>query len=218
MDDHGLSDLRFPGYTNERLAQQIDGLRGGQGGHTFESAANALLTISHELSETDRVLRLQLAEIGVTWQGESAEGGVAATKSASVYADQAVPQVNESARGVATQSGEFSHTRNSAPDSGTLRGPTQASGWDRFMGALGHTTDHANDVKATNAARDQAIAGMNGYQAGSSDALGRAQALPVPPGIDLTTRPAGTGTGVSQVGYGVPGGARPGAPGTPGPG
>ena len=57
---------------------------------------------------------------------------------------------------------------------------------------------------------------MNGYQAGSADALGRVQTLPVPPGMDLTTRPASTGTSVSAVRYGAPSGQGPGLPGAPG--
>jgi hypothetical protein len=218
MDDYGLGDLRFKGYSNEQLAQQVDALRGGQGSQSFHDAATALVKLSVELAETDRVLRLQLAEIGVTWQGEAAEGGVNATKAASVYADEAVPSVNESAKGVATQSGEFSHTRNSAPDAKCLRGPTQDSGFDRFMGALGHTTDHAKDVQATNAARDQAVSGLTGYQNGSSDALGKVQTLPVPPGMDLVTRPAESGPGVSPVGFDGPRGAFGPAPGAPGAG
>lgn len=215
MDDYGLSDLRFQGYTNEQLAHQIDALRAGQGSDSFHGAATALIKLSVELAETDRVLRLQLAELGVTWQGEAAEGGVNATKAASVYADQTVPSVNESATGAASQAGEFAHTRNSAPDSKCLRGPTRASGFDQFMGALGHTTDHAKDVQATNAARDAAVAGMSGYQNGSRDALGRVQTLPVPPGMELETRPAGTGTDVSRVGFDGPrgGGFAPGGPG-----
>src|SRR5438874_1434982 len=116
--DYGLSDLRFVGYTNDQLAQQVDGLRNGPGSESFHNAATALVKLSVELAETDRVLRLQLAELGVTWQGEAGEGGVNATKAASIYADEAVPTVDESAKGAATQSGEFTHTRNSAPDSG----------------------------------------------------------------------------------------------------
>jgi PPE family len=220
MDDHGLSDLRFKGYSNDQLAHQIDALRAGVGSQSFHDAATALVKLSVELAETDRVLRLQLAEIGVTWQGEAAEGGVNATKAASVYADQTAPSVNESATVAASQAGEFSHTRNSAPESKCLRGPTQNTGFDQIMGALGHTTDHAKDVQATNAARDQAVAGMTGYQNGSRDALGRVQTLPVPPGMNLETRPAGVGTDVSRVGFDGPrgGGFTPGGPGAgPGP-
>ena len=160
--DHGLSDLRFEGYSNGRLAEQVDGLRNGAGPESLHNAARALMMLAAGLSETDRVLREQLAAIGVHWEGQAAEGGAQATQDAAVYADDAVTPVGESAAGVSTQSGEFSHTRNSAPDSGTLRGPTELNGIDRFAGVFWHTTDHARDVQATNAAREAAVGGMNG--------------------------------------------------------
>jgi hypothetical protein len=217
--DYGLGDLRFEGYDNAALAAQVDGLRNGAGSESLHDAARALVTLAGGLAETDRVLREQLRQIGVSWQGQASEGGRQATQTAAVYADDAAQPVGESAKGVATQSGEFSHTRNSAPDSATLRGPGQLNGFDRFAGMFGHTTDHAKAVQATSAARDQAVAGLNGYQAGSQNALGQARALPVPPGMDLVTRPADVGTPVGPVGGLNPGpGAAPAVPGGPGAG
>ena len=67
------------------------------------------------------------------------------------------------------------------------------------MGFLGHTTDHAQQVKDTNAARQQAIDSMNNYQQSSIDALNKSQALPVPPGMSLNAQPVNTGTHVSSV-------------------
>src|SRR2546430_3340258 len=163
-DDHGLSDLRFEGYSNDKLAGQVDGLRNGVGAQSLHDAARALVTLAGALSDTDAALRKQLQELGVSWQGQAADSGVQATKTASVYADQAVTPVTESAAGVATQGGSFTHTRNSAPDSAALRGPSCQSGFDQAMGLLGHTTDHARDVQATNEARARAVAGLNGYQ------------------------------------------------------
>jgi hypothetical protein len=173
----------------------------------------ALISLATGLADTDRVLRQQLNEIGVSWQGQAGDGGAQATQTAAVYANAAVTPVSDSAAGVASQSGSFSHTRDSAPDAGALRGPTQLNGFDRFAGAFGHTTDHAKDVKNTNAAREAAVAGMTGYQSNSTEALGRAQTLPVPPGMDLVTRPAGVGTSVSNVGGPNPSGG-PFVPGT----
>jgi hypothetical protein len=67
------------------------------------------------------------------------------------------------------------------------------------MGIFGHTTDHAQQVKETNASRQQAIDAMNGYQVGSSAALGQAQTLPVPPGMNLRAQPVDTSTHISSV-------------------
>ncbi|HEU5474041.1 MAG TPA: PPE domain-containing protein [Actinophytocola sp.] len=219
--DYGLADLRFEGYDNHALAEQVDGLRGGQGSESFQGAARALISLAGGLAETDRVLRQQLAELGVSWQGKASEGGTQATQTAAVYAEEAAEPVGESATRVASQSVSFGHARNSAPDAGTLRGPTQLTGMDQFAGMLGHTTDHAKQVQATGAAREQAVAGLNGYQQGSSDALGRVKTLPVPPGMGLSTAPSGnTGPGGGPIpGFNPGGGGFP--PGTgpiPGPG
>jgi hypothetical protein len=222
--DHGLSDLRFEGYDNEALAQQVEGLRNGAGTESLNDAVLALVKLADGLADTDQLLRRQLAEIGVTWQGEAADGGTSATENASIYADQSQGPVQDSAKGVDFQGAAFSTTKNGAPDAGALRGPTEESGFDQFMGIFGHTTDHAQDVKNTNAARQQALDAMNGYQSNSSDALGKSQALPVPPGMNLNAQPTDTSTHISSVSTPglnnvfTPGGTSLPGPTNPGPG
>jgi len=204
--DHGLSDLRFDGYDNHSLAEQVEGLRNGPGAETLNDAVVALVKLADGLADTDDLLRQQLAGIGVTWQGEAADGGTSATENASIYAEQSQGPVQDSAKGVDFQGAVFSTTKNGAPDAGTLRGPTEENGVDQFLGFLGHTTDHAQDVKDTNAARQQAVDSMNGYQSNSSDALGKSQALPVPPGMSLNAQPVDTSTHISSASFN-PGGS-----------
>jgi hypothetical protein len=214
--DYGLSDLRFSGYENEELARQVEGLRNGLGPSTLNDAVVSLMRIADGLADADKALRKQLEKIGVSWQGEASEGGTTATETASIYAEQAQEPVTDSAKGVDSQGAAFHVTKHGAPDAGTLRGPTQESGFDQFAGFLGHTTDHAKDVKATNQARDRAVDSMNGYQSNSSDALGRSQALPVPPGMNLVAQPVDTSTHSSGVSaYSPNGGINP-AGGGPG--
>src|SRR2546430_1518739 len=55
-DDHGLSDLRFEGYSNDKLAGQVDGLRNGVGAQSLHDAARALVTLAGALSDTDGAL------------------------------------------------------------------------------------------------------------------------------------------------------------------
>ncbi len=197
--DHGLSDLRFEGYSNERLAAQVDALRGGAGSETLQNAMRALVVLSLGLVEADVTLREQLKKVGVNWEGEAAGGGTSATENAAIYAEEAIDPVTGSARGVGDQTASFHNTSNSAPESGTLRGPTEENGFDHIAGLFGHTTDHAQQVKETNAARNGAVDSMNGYQSSSSGALGQAQALPVPPGMNLVAQPVDTSTHVSSV-------------------
>lgn len=203
--DHGLSLLRFEGYAPPDLAAQVDALRSGAGSDTLQNAMRALVVVALNLAEADVTLREQLKSIGVTWQGEAAAGGTAATENAAIYASDAIDPVSESARGVGSQSETFHTTSNGAPDAGTLRGPTEETGFDQFAGFLGHTTDHAQQVKDTNAAADAARDSLNGYQASSSSALGQSQALPVPPGMNLVAQPVDTSTHVSSVGNYTPG-------------
>jgi hypothetical protein len=205
--DHGLSDLRFAGYSHSELADQIDALRNGQGSGTLQEAMKALVVLAIGLSDADATLRDQLQAIGVSWEGQASEGGTAATEDARIYADTAIEPVTDSARGVSSQGETFHTTRNAAPDSGTLRGPTEESTVDDIAGFFGHTTDHAKQVKATNAARDAAVDAMTGYQNNSSDALGQAQTLPVPPGMNLVAQPVDTSTHVSSVGGYAPNGS-----------
>ena len=205
--DYGLSDLRFVGYDNQMLIEQVNGLRNGAGAGTLNDAVSALMELAGGLADTDETLRDQLKKVGVTWQGQAAEGGTAATESASIYAEQAQGPVTDSAKGVDSQGAAFTTSRNSAPDSGALNGPTEESTVDQIAGFFGHTTDHARQVRETNAARDAAIDAMTGYQNNSSDALGQAQTLPVPPGMDLVAQPVHGGTNISSAGNYAPAGS-----------
>jgi hypothetical protein len=204
--DYGLNNLRFTGYSNESLAGQVEGLRNGAGPTTLHNAVSALVSLADGLADTDRTLRQQLREIGVTWQGQAADGGTDATQNASIYADEATSPVTDSAKGVDTQGASFSSTRNGAPDAGVLRGPTEENLGDKVSGFFGHTTDHANDVRDTNAARDQAVDGLNDYQQSSSSALQSSQALPVPPGMNLIAQPVEQQIGTTHVQGFAPGG------------
>jgi hypothetical protein len=197
--DYGLSDLRFVGYDNQMLVEQVEGLRNGVGAGPLNDAVGALMELAGGLSDTDDTLRDQLKKVGVSWQGQAAEGGTAATENASIYAEEAQGPVTDSAKGVDSQGAAFTSSKYSAPDAGTLNGPTSENTVDKVAGFFGHTTDHAKQVKATNAARDAAIDSMTGYQNNSSDALGQAQALPVPPGMNINAQPVDTGTSVSSV-------------------
>jgi hypothetical protein len=215
--DHGLAELRFEGRSNEELATQVQGLRdGGAGAETLDGAVRALLMLADGLAETDATLREQLQEIGVTWSGEAAGGGTNATENASVFAEDANGPVRDSAKGVDSQGASFSNTRNGAPDSGTLLGPTAESLGDKVAGLFGHTTDHAADVRATNAARDQAVDGLNSYRDSSTSALQGSQALPVPPGINLNALPVEQRIGTTEVQSASPGGGLATAGGGPG--
>ena len=220
----GLSDVRFEGYSNDQLAAEIDGLRNGAGAESLHRAVHALMGIADALADTDRTLRQELAKIGVEWEGAASDRGHEETQKASVYAEDAVPVVARSASGVNEQGDTFSHSRNSAPSSDTLRGPTELTGFDRFAGAFGHTTDNARQVEETQAARNQAIGSLTDYQRGSQSALDNHENLPVPPGMGLVSQPtnphgmtAAQGFDSTGSSYQPSGGSGPGVPGSTSP-
>lgn len=212
--DHGISDVRFEGMNNGELAEQIDLLRGGKGSETFTGAMDALVELAEGLDATDKTLRDQLADIGVSWTGESADGGAEATEDARVYAEQAHGPVGDSGRGVGKNGELYSDTRHGLPESTVLRGPTEE---DAPEGLGGLNVDYTNQVKETHSGRDEAIDNFNTYQSSASAALNGSQALPVPPTMTLDV--SGTSTaGISSSSAFVfgPGGGGPAGAGTPG--
>lgn len=216
MSEPQIGDHRFAGYSNGDLAGQIDALRAGSGSRSLSRAADALVAIASGLEQTDRTLRQELAKIGVIWEGNAAEGATVQVEEHAEYGESGGVTVTAASNTVSAQSGTFSHTRDSAPESGTLRGPTEESGWDRFAGAFGHTTDHAQQVEQTTEARQQAIATLDDYATSSQGYLDAQRSLPVPPSMSVTsTPPPGPGGGGTAIGV-LPGinptGARPGVP------
>lgn len=217
--DHGLNH-RFRGYSPGELADEIDKLRGGSGPEGFERAASALVEIATGLAETDARLRERLADVGVVWKGDTSDEAEVTMSDAATYGEDGVPVVTRSASGVGSSGGSFITARNAAPDSGTLRGPTEENGVDQFLGALGHTTDHARQVRETNEAAERARSTLEDYQLAGRSHLDDYESLPVPPGLDVQSRPVDVSTSVSsvsgpQVG---PAGLLPGGGGTPGSG
>ncbi|EWC58969.1 PE-PGRS virulence associated protein [Actinokineospora spheciospongiae] len=220
-NDYGLGDLRFQGYSYQALAAQLDALRGGPGSDSLDRAVGALKRIADGLDQTDRTLRQELAKIGVEWEGDASQRGQEATKAASVYAEDAGTRAGATGANVGEQGAVFDSTRHAAPQGGELRGPTQTGFLDDLAGTFGYTTDNARRVEETRAAHDAAAAAMNDYSRGSQSAIGGAQALPVPPGLDLVAQPAQHLGGTSAQSFtGNPGSFTPsgaaGAPGSPG--
>ncbi|NUT95522.1 MAG: hypothetical protein HOY78_26180, partial [Saccharothrix sp.] len=103
---------------------------------------------------------------------------------------------------------------------------TENSFWDDAGGFFGYETDHAKEVKETQAAREQVIRGFDQYVDASRDSLNQYQGMNKPPTFDVTTasstvatpvaavqQPAG---GIGQVPGGVPGGLPAATPPVPG--
>lgn len=199
--DYGLSDLRHADMSNGELAEQVELLRSGRGPSSMHDAMDALIELADGLSKTDETLRDQLQTIGVSWTGESADGGTAATENAAIYADNARGPVGDSADGVGTSGDTYSDTKNKSPDPSVLNGPSQESPVDETLGRFGMTTDHAEKVGETRAGREQAIDALDGYANNASESVTASQALPVPPNLSLDVAGGAPITTTSAAGF-----------------
>ncbi|RKT51607.1 hypothetical protein [Saccharothrix australiensis] len=217
-----LKDHRFEGYDNGALAQLLDRFTSSDAAQRFSDASHALRSLAASLDTVDSTLREQLKKLGIDWQGAAGENsGKAVTVSADV-ATSGTEAGQQNSQTTAVQGATYSHSRNGMPESQKLRGDTETSFWDDAGGFFGYETDHAKEVKATQAAREQVIRGFDQYVEASRDSLGQYQGMTKPSSFDVTTTSGAVSTpvahvqqfggGVPTVGGGVPGSVPGGLP------
>lgn len=196
------NDIRFAGYSNAQLANEINLLRGGSGAESFYTAVDALKTIATSLSETDRTLREQLQSIGVEWDSDASKDFSVVAKDQADYGAGADETMSESASAVDAQGQVFSHARDVLPNSTDLQGDTKTNFLDSVVSSvLGHESDHAKQVKKTNESREQSISALDNYNHQTNQNLGQYQSLPVPPNMDLSAKPIVSTGGTSAQGF-----------------
>ncbi|MCS7480853.1 PPE domain-containing protein [Umezawaea endophytica] len=207
-----IADHRFEGYDNPALAQLVTKFKSGDGAQRFNEASHALRTLAKSLADTDEVLRTELRKLGITWQGAAGENAGKTITAEADYADQSVESGQQNAQATAVQSASYSDSRDGMPEPDKLRGDTETSLVDDVGGFFGYETDHAQEVKETNAAREQTIRGLTQYTEASRDALNQFQVPGQPPNFEVTSTSATVG---APVGTGIPGIGSP-TPGIPG--
>jgi len=195
-------DLRFAGFSNGELANEINLLRGGAGSESFYTAVDALKSIATKLSETDQTLREQLNSIGVEWDSDASRDFSVVAKDQADYGAGADETMSESASAVDAQGQVFSHARDVLPNSGDLAGDTQNNVVDDISSMLGHETDHAKQVKKTNEAREHTVTTLDNYSNQTSQNLDQYQSLPVPPHMELSAQPIHHSSTTSAQGFG----------------
>ncbi|MGM1058764.1 PPE domain-containing protein [Saccharothrix sp. Mg75] len=210
-----ITDHRFEGYSNAALAGLVEQFQSGDASQRFSNASHALRQLAATLDETDETLRNELKKLGINWQGAAGDNaGKAVTVSADV-ASSGTDAAKQNSKATAVQGANYSQTRNSMPPPTALQGDTETSFWDDAGGFFGYETDHAKEVKATQAAREQTIRGLDQYTEASRDALDQYQGMNKPPQFDVTSA-SSVSTPVSpaiQPGGGITGvpGAVPGS-------
>ncbi|MEU5696043.1 hypothetical protein [Actinosynnema sp. NPDC020468] len=189
-----ISDHRFEGYDNHSLAGLVDQFKAGDAAQKFADASHALRELSASLAETDDVLRTELGKLGIEWQGAAGENAGKTINAQADYAGEADEAAKRNSQATAVQSASYSQSRNGLPEPAVLRGASETNLVDDVGGFFGYETDHAAEVKATQAAREQAIRGLDQYTEASRDALGQYQGIPQPPNFDVTTVSSATAT------------------------
>ena len=220
-----ISDHRFEGYDNPALATLVQQFKQGDAAQKFSDASHALRRLSASLADTDEVLRRELAKLGIEWQGAAGENAGKTISAQADYAVEADDAGQRSSQATAEQSANYSNSRDRMPEPQALRGDTETNLLDDALGFVGYETDHAQQVKETQAAREQTIRGLTQYVDASRDSLNQYQGINRPPNFDVTTTSSAVSTpvaavpqfsgGISGATGGVPGVA-PGGGGTPG--
>jgi hypothetical protein len=200
-----LGDIRFDGFSNAELADQVHKLNQGQGAAALQPVIDTLHDIANDLTNTNTLLSNQLKKLGIDWQSQAGQGASEQMTSTVNYGDDSQYNITGTNNALTTQAD--SHTvAKSAPAPST---DTQKSTWDNVTGFFGYQTDHAKQVEQAEADRQQAIQQLNAYQSNSQDALASTTPMSAPPNIGLTAQPV-QGTSVNNVGYsGIPGGYGP---------
>ncbi|ATE57722.1 hypothetical protein [Actinosynnema pretiosum] len=202
-----VGDIRVQGYDNNALAEMIDNFRGGNIAGQFSRASTALRDLAIQLEETDSILAQELAKLQIDWKGLAGDGAGKALTVQAEGAGQGSEAGQQNSQATAAQGDTYSDTRNNLPESQTLRGATENGFLDNAAGFFGYETDHAAEVKATQAARETAIRGFEQYQSASQDALGQYQSMNKPPTYDVTAvSSAATAMPSVQQFSGAPGG------------
>ncbi|GGP80645.1 PPE domain-containing protein [Saccharothrix coeruleofusca] len=214
-----ISDHRFEGYDNQALAALVQKFQQGDAAQRFSEASFALRELAASLAEADEVLRQELGKLGIEWQGAAGENAGKTITAQADYAGEADEAARQNAKATSEQSANYSQSRNAMPEPQKLRGDTDTNFIDDVGGFFGYETDHAKEVKETQAAREQTIRNLNQYTEASRDALNQFQGMEKPPNFEVTTvssvqtpvpsvQQPGIGVG------GVPGGVGGGVPGS----
>jgi hypothetical protein len=201
-----IKDFRFEGYDNPSLAQLVQRFDGSDAAKKFGEASHALRTLATSLIEVDKTLRDELGKLGIAWQGNAGDNAGKSVTVSADYADETQASSKQNAQATMMQSDSHSAAKNGMPPSQALQGASETTTVDDFADFFGVETDHAAEVKETNAARQQTIDGLNGYTQNSRDAISSFETPGKPPTFDVTA--ASSATSISSATVTMPGGVQ----------
>ncbi|WP_309109809.1 hypothetical protein [Saccharothrix sp.] len=221
-----LKDHRFQGLDNAGLMTLVQQFTQSNAAERFSRASQALRELAASLESVDNTIRGLLAPMGHAWQGAAGDVGHEKVTYTAEAATSGTEAGQRNSKATAVQGDAYSDSRNGMPEPSRLQGDTETNFWDDAGGFFGYETDHAKEVKETQAAREQVIRGFDQYVDASRDSLNQYQGMNKPPTFEVTTASSAVGTpvaavqqpggGIGQVPGGVPGGLPGGTPQVPG--
>ncbi|MGW6934328.1 hypothetical protein ACWGE0_30020 [Lentzea sp. NPDC054927] len=220
-----LTDWNFEGWSNEKLAEQVQKLSSTTVASKFGEASAALRDLANTLDSVDRTIQAQLKPLEIDWGGAAGEKGRETTTVVAKNAENSSQTSDQNSQAIAQQGESTSTARHSTPPEQDLRGDTEQNFKDKVGGFFGIETDHAAEVEQTNKARQQAIDTLNGYVSNSQGSLDGFRAPDKAPDMVVTSgavaTPVGPPVGTPTAGTpGIHGGpgftGTPGSPGSPG--
>jgi hypothetical protein len=190
-----IRDLRFDGFSDTELADQIDFLHSGAGSDGVYRAVTALKKISQALSATDDALRQGLTKLNIHWHGKAGSEAVQVLTEKAGFAQEAQSKIDVASAALFSQGEAFNRIRNflTPQDAEVLRkGADGYTVGDSLVSLFNLSTDHAqevNDAKEKHATvvqsfTEYASASANGVS--SAPGLSAAQTLSAPQPLNIS--------------------------------
>jgi hypothetical protein len=196
-----IGDYRWEGIP---LAEKHGWMLTGQGAAAVHPAVAALREMSARLTASEQTVRRKLAELGVTWSGTASRAAASAT-------DRLAEWVGGVGRATAAGQGNvdnygtsFSTMKSAIPPpgegAGGVLGLGVADAVDGFGALVGAQTDFGRQVRAYQAADQQANAALDAHREATRHALWTFPVADAPPGA-----PAGSAAAAGPPGPGSAG-------------
>lgn len=216
-----IGDYRWEGFP---LAQKFGWMQTGQGAGTVQPAVDALRGLSARYTESHRAVHAQLARLGVSWRGASADAAAAATTRLADWVFGAGQTVTGGGGSMESYGASFTALKPNIPPPPDVGAQSSAGhALDAATGGygalVGLQSDHSRRLAAAAALDAQANAALTEHQQATRAALQSFPPAAEPPVLAAGTGPAGGGVPGGGSGVSAPGtGAAPGSGASPGAG
>ncbi len=204
-----IGDYRWAGFP---LAQKFAWMQTGQGAAAVQPGVDALRGLSARYTESHRAVHAQLARLGVSWRGASADAAAAATTRLADWVSGAGQTVTGGGGSMDSYGASFTAMKPNIPpppDVGVQSGGGRAldAATGGYGALVGLQSDHSRRLAAAAGLDAQANAALTLHQQTTRAALQSFPLAAEPPALAAGTGPADAGVPGGGSGVSAPGGA-----------